>query len=75
MIKILQVIVQVLFWLQAFAAPFLLSGIIAFIIYSKNEKNEWIALLVLIIGLISGIIVAEFIRRHYGLDTFFSRIY
>jgi len=29
----------------------------------------------LIAGVITGILLAEFIRRKYGLSTFFSRIY
>jgi EamA domain-containing membrane protein RarD len=75
MIKITRVTVQASFWLEAFAAPILICGIIAFIIYSNNESNKFIAIVVLIAGIISAIALAEFIRRKYGLDNFFSKIY
>ena len=74
MIKVLQFIALVVFWLQAFIVPVLLCGFIAFVIYSNNKNNAWLAIIVVGIGVISGGFLAEFIRRRYGLLTFFSRI-
>ena len=68
-------LVQAIFWLQAFAAPVLLSGFIAMLIYSGNDKNKWLPITILIVGVVTGVCFAEFIRRKYGLDTFFGRIY
>ncbi|MBM3415600.1 MAG: hypothetical protein FJY20_03960 [Bacteroidetes bacterium] len=63
-------IVTVVFRLQAFVAPVNLFGAIGFVI-----GHETFFYLLLIVGVITGIIVAEYIRRKTGLDTFFGRIY
>ena len=67
--------IQIMYWLQAFASPFLVSAVIAFIIYTKNETNKIIAIAVLFIGVLAGILLAEYIRKKYGLSTFFSWLY
>jgi hypothetical protein len=64
-----------LLWLQAFAAPAIFFAAIALFVYSKAEKYAGIAIGLLIVGGIAGIIVAEYIRRKIGLDTFFGRLY
>jgi predicted lysophospholipase L1 biosynthesis ABC-type transport system permease subunit len=63
-------LINVIFWLQAFLAPVLLFGLIGLIIGSMK-----IIVVLLAIGAIAGIILAEWIRRKIGLDTFFGRIY
>ena len=75
MIKIAKWLVRILFWLQAFAAPILLFGFLSFIMYGKGEQNKGLAILLLVTGVIAGTILAEWIRRKYGLETFFSKIY
>jgi hypothetical protein len=67
--------IRLLFWVQAFAAPVILFGLIALLLYSKGERYAGIAIALLITGGIAGIIVAEYIRRKIGLDTFFGRLY
>jgi hypothetical protein len=62
--------VRILFWLQAFAAPVILFGLIGLWIDSID-----VLIVLLTIGAVSGIIVAEYIRRKIGLETFFARIY
>lgn len=71
----MQWIISAIFWLQAFAGPVIAAGLLAFFLYSKGEHNKNIAIAILIAGGIAGIILAEWIRRKYGLDTFFGRIY
>ena len=63
-------LVTIIFWLQAFVAPVILLGLIGFVI----GDNSLLSIL-LIIGAVTGIILAEYIRRKIGLDTFFARIY
>jgi hypothetical protein len=72
--KIVEWLVRIIFWLQAFAGPVILFGLIAFLIYNGTE-NTTVAIILLSIGVISGILLAEFIRRKYGLESFFARIY
>jgi hypothetical protein len=75
MIKIAFRLIRILFWLQAFAAPLLIFGLLAFVVYSKGEHNKWIAIFLLAPGTIAGTVLAEWILRRYGLETFFTRIY
>lgn len=63
-------LVTIAFWLQAFAAPVILFGLIGLAI-----GNETVFYVLLGIGILAGIIMAEYIRRKIGLDTFFTRIY
>lgn len=63
--------VTILFWLQAFAGPVILSGLIALWTGLAGKP----AIVVLIAGAVAGIITAEYIRRKIGLDVFFARIY
>ncbi len=73
--KIIKWFIRILFWLQAFAAPLILFGIIAFFVYSKGERYTVIAMVLLGIGVVSGVIIAEYIRRKIGLEIFFARMY
>src|SRR5882724_3349898 len=74
-LNIIKWFIRIIFWVQAFAAPVILFGLIAFYIYSKGEKYSDIAIGVFGIGVIAGIIIAEYVRRKIGLETFFGRIY
>lgn len=64
-------LVNIFFWLQAFAGPVIFFGLIALAVNS----SERMAVVLLIIGGVLGIFVAEYIRRKIGLDVFFGRIY
>jgi len=39
------------------------------------ENNKTIAIILLVIGIIGGVVMAELVRRKYGLSNFFSRLY
>lgn len=62
--------VNILFWLQAFASPVILCAMIGFA--TGRESALWILLGA---GVITGIIVAEYIRKRIGLSAFFARLY
>jgi hypothetical protein len=68
--SILKWLIRIIFWLQAFVAPVILMGLVAFAI---GKGIFFIPLL--IIGGIAGIVLAEYIRRKFGLETFFAGIY
>ncbi len=63
-------LVNTIYWLHAFISPVILSGITGFLIGSEK-----ILYILLVIGIIAGVILAEYIRRKIGLSIFFSRIY
>jgi hypothetical protein len=62
--------IRIIYWLHAFAAPVILFGLIGLWV---NKTEFFIPLL--IIGAITGIVLAEYIRRKIGLEIFFARIY
>ena len=66
--SILKWLIRIIFWLQAFVAPVILFGLIGFLIGSMKLFVPF-----LITGGVVGIIVAEYIRRKIGLETFFAR--
>lgn len=72
--KIIEWLIRILFWLQAFTGTFIVFGFIAFIVYTKTE-NRFVSIILLFLGFLSGVFVAELITRKYGLETFFARIY
>jgi len=65
--------IRALYWLQVFAAPVVLFGVISLMVYSKTE-NKIVALIFLSVGFLGGIFLAEFIRRKYGLEKFFANL-
>ena len=70
--KVFKSIVQGLRWVQIFIAPVIICSIIALLTY---ENNKTIAIILLVIGIIGGVVMAELVRRKYGLSNFFSRLY
>ena len=71
--KIFERFVRTLYWLQVVAAPVLLFGLISLIVYSKTE-NKIVAIILFSLGVLGGILLAEFIRRKYGLEKFFANL-
>jgi len=71
--KIFERFVRTLYWLQVVAAPVLLFGLISLIVYSKTE-NKIVAIILFSVGVLGGILLAEFIRRKYGLEKFFANL-
>ena len=63
---------KVIYWLQIFVAPEIFCGIVALFTYSNNK---FMSISLLILGIALGIFLAEFVRRKYGLDKFFARLY
>ena len=72
--KIFERFVRTLYWLQVVAVPVLLFGLISLIVYSKTE-NKIVAIILFSVGVLGGILLAEFIRRKYGLEKFFANLY
>jgi hypothetical protein len=72
--KFVQFLIDLIYWLWLFLIPTGILGVYAYYRYSNNPKNQAIPLLILIVGVILGICLAESIRRKRGLAYFFSRI-
>jgi len=66
-------LIHILAWLRVFISPFLI-GLIAGVIVYYNYQNIYgvfIAVLLIILGIVSGVLMAENIRKEVGL-LFFS---
>ena len=62
--------INILYWLQAFLCPVLLTGITGLLI-----GDQQFLFILLVAGIITGIILAEYIRRRIGLAAFFARLF
>ena len=62
-------IVTILYWLQVFLCPVLISSLTDLFITGR------IHLIIVIISAIVGIVAAEYVRRKIGLDKFFGGLY
>jgi uncharacterized BrkB/YihY/UPF0761 family membrane protein len=74
LIKLTRILIQAVYWLWAFIIPAGIMGFIAFWLYIKSPENHTYSIFIGGIGIAFGIFLAEYIRRHYGLDNFFGRI-
>ena len=74
MSKLTAAFVEAVYWFLIFLSPTIVAVIISAFIYFSNTDNYIIALAVLGIGVISGIFLAERIRRKYGCSNFMGRI-
>jgi len=72
--KLFHGVVEIIFWVAIFCSPLLIGAAIAFIIYINAPKLEWLSIGVGSLGVLTGILVAERIRRKYGCTQFMSRL-
>lgn len=63
---------KVIYWLQIFIVPVIIMGLIAIFTYSTRSR---LAIALVVIGVLLGICFAEYVRRKYGLEKFFARLY
>ncbi len=63
-------LIRILFWVQAFAGPVILFGLLAFIVFNQGDQYKGIAIGLLTAGVMAEIILAEWIRRKYGRNLF-----
>lgn len=71
MLKIIAFLVEVDFWLRAFASPMLVSVVVAALVYSSNKS---FSIFILVLGAITSVVFAEYVRRKYGCSNYFSRL-
>lgn len=63
-------LIRFLYWLHAFISPVIVLGVIGIVTGKENLLYN-----LLITGAIAGVVLAEYIRRKFGLENFFGRIY
>lgn len=71
--KVIIFFINAIYWLGIFIVS---AGIICFLsvwFYLNHDIGLFLAILIGAIGILSGILLAEYIRKHYGLNNFYSR--
>ncbi len=71
--KVIIFIINAIYWLGIFIVS---AGIICFLsvwFYINYDISFFLAILIGAIGILSGILLAEYVRKHYGLNNFYSR--
>lgn len=71
--KLFMFIINTIYWLSLFIIPAGVLGFIAYYKYVESSDNLIMSICLSFLGTVAGILLAEFIRRKYGLDNFFGR--
>jgi hypothetical protein len=74
MMKLMMFIVNTIYWLCLFIIPSGIIGFIALWLYTDKAISMTLSKLIAAVGIVTGILLAEYIRKHYGLVNFFSRL-
>jgi uncharacterized membrane protein YeaQ/YmgE (transglycosylase-associated protein family) len=72
--KLMMLLVNAIYWLEVFIIPSGIIGFIALWLYIDKAIGMFLSILLGAIGIVAGILLAEYIRKHYGLVSFFSRL-
>jgi hypothetical protein len=71
--KIFMFFINAFFWLWVFIVPAGGIGFLALWSYLKSPSNLIYSIIIAVIGIVVGIVLAEYVRKRYGLDNFFGR--
>lgn len=69
-------VLELINWIKIFLSPFVISLIIGGLIF-LSSNNIWIqslSLLIVVLGIITGIYLAEKIRKKHGTERFMAKI-
>jgi len=72
--KVFMFFINGIFWLWVFIVP---AGILAFVaywLYLKSAGNIAYSIIIGVTGIVLGVVLAEYVRKRYGLDNFFGRL-
>ncbi len=67
-------LVKAFYWLWLFIVPAGILGFIATWLYFKSFEFLPFSIFIGLFGIVTGIALAEYVRRKYGLDNFFGRL-
>ena len=72
--KIFMFFINAILWLWLFIVPVGIFGLLSLWLYMKSTDNLVYSIMSAAVGIGSGFVLAEHIRRKYGLNNFFSRL-
>ncbi len=70
--KLFMFLVNAVYWLWIFIIPAALCSFLAYWMYAKDPGNAILSVFLVISGILSGIFLAEKVRKKYGLSDFFA---
>ncbi|MBC7948031.1 MAG: hypothetical protein H7Y42_09155 [Chitinophagaceae bacterium] len=72
--KLFMFFINTIFWLWLFLVPTAVLGFIGVWLYFKSSRNLPLSIALGLAGFALGVLLAEYVRKHVGLDHFFGRI-
>ena len=72
--KVIAFLINVIYWLGLFISPAAILCFVALWLYSNNATGLFVSIVIGVTGMILGIAVAEYIRKRYGLNNFWSGV-
>ena len=72
--RIFMIFINSIFWLWLFIVPTGVLGFLAVWLYFRSSGNLPYSIIIGAIGVTLGIVLAEYVRKKYGLDHFFGRL-
>ena len=65
-------LINTFFWLWIFIVPAGGLGFLGLWLYLRSSHNLFFSIIIFFIGITFGIVLAEYVRKRYGLDNFFG---
>lgn len=62
------------FWILLFLVPASVTGFSASLIYHYAPNYLFVSVAIAVLGMILGFQLAEYVRRKYGLESFFAKL-
>jgi len=72
--KILAFLIDAIYWLGLFITPAAILCFVALWFYWSNTISLLLSVVIGIAGIILGIVLAEYVRKRYGLNNFWSGV-
>lgn len=66
--------IELVYWVASFLSPFLGMGLVAIILLFAFDVNIIVFYIIIGLGIIAGVFLAERIRRKYGSSNYWGRI-
>lgn len=72
--KIISFFINAIYWLGLFIVPALIGCFCAYWLYAGKTAPLFLSVIAGLCGVIAGTVIAEYIRRRFGLNNFWSGI-
>ena len=72
--KFFMFLIKAFYWLWLFIVPTGILGFLAIWLYFKSSDLLPFSIILALFGIVTGVALAEYVRRKYGLDNFFGRL-